>query len=127
MEAVIDKVIPKSREFKFGSRNITVNKFKFRQFPKVIKIISKIQEHLKPGATEQQLSSAFFSIIADDFESLIEILTLSTSLKMSEIEEIEFDDPEKFKAIMAAVIEVNSDFLARVEALIPQQELSQKA
>lgn len=116
--AVIEKVIPKTRTYKFEEKEIQVKQFKLRHIPKVSKLFKSVYSKIAGKTDNDALTLAVLEMLETDFDSIMEALEMSTGLKLEELEKIEEKEPDKLIEIISSVVEVNKDFLGRVTKML---------
>lgn len=116
--AVIEKVIPKGKTFKFQDKEIQVKQFRLRHIPKIAKLFKSIYAKIAGKTDQDALTLAVLEMLETDFDSIMEAAEMSTGLKLEDLEKIEEQEPEKLAEIIAAIIEVNKDFLSKVTKML---------
>lgn len=105
----LDTLLPDEEITLSDGTKVSVQPFRFGQFPKVIRLISGIADRLT-GTDEIDPLEIALALVEDDGVAVLELMALSSNQPLTWCEALPGDDGI---ALLGKVVEVNLDFFSR--------------
>ncbi len=100
-----------SKSLTVGENEITIKPLKIGQLAKFAKAIKPVMGKISGiEFTQDQIANLIVDLMIDHSDNLLEMISIATKLTKEQVEDL---DPDVFLEIVAAIIEVNSDFFIR--------------